>query len=59
MGSEFSAPVRNNTWHPAPPQSNKNLIDSKWVYKIKRKADGSIDRYKTHFVPKGFKQSSC
>jgi hypothetical protein len=32
------------------------LIDCKWVYKVKRKTDGSIDRYKSHLVAKGFKQ---
>jgi hypothetical protein len=33
-----------------------NVIDCKWVYKIKRKSDGTIDRYKARLVAKGFKQ---
>jgi hypothetical protein len=32
------------------------LIACKWVYCIKRKADGTIDRYKARLVAKGFKQ---
>jgi hypothetical protein len=56
MDSEFSALERNKTWHLVPPSPGRNLIDCKWVYKIKHKADGSIDRYKARLVAKGFKQ---
>jgi hypothetical protein len=33
-----------------------NLVDCKWVFKVKHKSDGSIDRYKASLVMKGFKQ---
>lgn len=47
---------RNETWNLVPRGQGKNLIDCKWVYKIKRKSDGKIDRYKARLVAKGFKQ---
>jgi histone deacetylase 1/2 len=48
--------MENKTWHLVPPSSNKDLIDCKWVYRLKRKADGTIDRYKARLVAKCFKQ---
>jgi histone deacetylase 1/2 len=56
MQEEYKALMENKTWHLVPPSNNKNLIDCKWVYRIKKKADGSIDRYKARLVAKGFKQ---
>jgi hypothetical protein len=32
------------------------VIDCKWVYKIKRREDGSLDKYKAQLVAKCFKQ---
>jgi histone deacetylase 1/2 len=43
-------------WHLVPPRSRVSIIDCKWVFKIKKKADGSIARYKARLVAKGFKQ---
>jgi hypothetical protein len=56
MADEFQALLRNNTWRLVPPQSGINIIDSKWVFKVKKYADGTIERYKAHLVAKGFKQ---
>jgi histone deacetylase 1/2 len=56
MDVEYMALMKNKTWHLVPPEQGRNIIDCKWVYKVKRKADGSIDRYKAHLVAKGFKQ---
>jgi histone deacetylase 1/2 len=56
MDEEYDALMKNNTWHLVPSTLGQNVIDCKWVYKIKRKADGTVDRYKARLVAKGFKQ---
>jgi hypothetical protein len=43
MDNEFSAVMRNRQWHLVPPQHGTNNNDCKWVYKIKRKAYGSLE----------------
>jgi hypothetical protein len=56
MDSEFLALLHNKTWHLVPPAPSRNVIDCKWVYKVKHKVDGSIDRYKAQLVAKGFQR---
>jgi hypothetical protein len=56
MEEEYNARMENNTWHLVPPNSKRNLIDCKWVYRVKTHADGTVDRYKARLVAKGFKQ---
>jgi hypothetical protein len=56
MHDEFDALIKNETWHLIPPQDSLNIIDSKWVFRLKHKADETIDRYKARLVAKGFKQ---
>lgn len=46
----------NNTWDVVPPPKGKRPIGCERVYKIKRKVDGSLDRYKAVLVAKGFTQ---
>jgi hypothetical protein len=56
MEEEFWALIRNNTWDLVPWEKGVNVVDYKWVFKLKRKADESIERYKARLVAKGFKQ---
>jgi histone deacetylase 1/2 len=56
MHSEYQALLHNKTWHLVPKPKGKNIIGCKWVYKVKQKSDGTIDRYKARLVAKGFKQ---
>ncbi|XP_071683516.1 uncharacterized protein [Lolium perenne] len=56
MDEEYGALMRNKTWKLVPPRSGVNVVDCRWIYKIKQKADGSVDRYKARLVAKGFKQ---
>uniref|UniRef100_A0A2N9H1B0 Uncharacterized protein n=1 Tax=Fagus sylvatica TaxID=28930 RepID=A0A2N9H1B0_FAGSY len=56
MNLEFDALMKNGTWVLTSPSPSQNLIGCKWVYRIKRHADGSIERYKARLVAKGFHQ---
>jgi len=56
MNTEFDALLQNRTWTLIPPTSATNVIGCKWVFLLKRKADGSIDRYRTRLIAKGFHQ---
>ncbi|CAN1750243.1 Retrovirus-related Pol polyprotein from transposon RE1 [Linum perenne] len=56
MDSEFNALLDNNTWTLEPYTPDKKPIGNKWVYRIKKNADGTIARYKARLVAKGFHQ---
>ena len=56
MEQEFHALLRNKTWTLVPPPPRVNVIDSKWVFKVKKHSDGSIERYKARLVARGFRQ---
>ncbi|CAH9133273.1 unnamed protein product [Cuscuta epithymum] len=56
MQKEIQALEENGTWTLVHLPSNKKLVDSKWVYKIKYKPNGEVERYKARLVAKGFTQ---
>ena len=55
-GEEYNALISNGTWSLVPPPPNQHIIGCKWVFKMKRTSNGSIDRYKARLVAKGFNQ---
>jgi hypothetical protein len=46
----------NGTWSLTPLPAGKTPIGCRWVYKIKLRSDGSVERYKARLVAKGFTQ---
>ncbi|KAG7551025.1 Zinc finger CCHC-type [Arabidopsis thaliana x Arabidopsis arenosa] len=56
MKEEMSALKKNETWDLVPKPKDVEPVSCKWVYRIKRKADGSIDRFKAKLVARGFSQ---
>nr|XP_016444735.1 PREDICTED: uncharacterized mitochondrial protein AtMg00810-like [Nicotiana tabacum] len=50
-----SPPSQSST--PVPYDPSKNVVSCKWIFRIKRKADESVDRYKARLVAKFTKRS--
>ena len=53
MRAKFDAFKANNTWVMCPLPLGKVPKGCKWVYKVKLKVDGSVERYKARLMAKG------
>lgn len=56
MVEEFNALIDNGTWTLVPRHSSMNVVGSKWIFRLKQKSDGSLDRYKARLIAKGYTQ---
>ena len=56
MNEEYQSIMKNGVWEIVPRPKDKSVVTSKWLYKIKLVADGSIHNYKARFVARGFSQ---
>ena len=56
MKKEIDALIKNETWEKCTLPKGKKPVGCRWVFTIKRRADGSIERYKARLVAKGYTQ---
>jgi hypothetical protein len=56
MGEEYQSIVKNDIWDVVSRPKEKLVVSSKWIYKMKHAADGSIEKYKAIFVAREFSQ---
>ncbi|CAI7833235.1 unnamed protein product [Closterium sp. NIES-53] len=58
MDKELKALEEHNTWKVVPIDvaRNKTVLTGKWVFRVKTKADGTIDKFKARWVVRGFDQ---
>ena len=56
MIEEYQSIMKKDVWDVVPRPEGKLVVTSKWIYKIKYAADGSIEKYKERFVAQGFSQ---
>jgi hypothetical protein len=56
MTKEYQFIIKNDVWEIVPRSKSKDVVSSKWFFKIKHSTNGSIEKYKTRFVARGFSQ---
>jgi hypothetical protein len=56
MTEEYQSIIKNDVWEIVPRPKSKNVVSSKWIFKIKHVSDGSIEKYKEKFVTPRFSQ---
>jgi hypothetical protein len=56
MMEEYQSIMKNDVWDIVLRPEGKSVVTSKWIYKIKKKVHGSIERHKMRFVATRFSQ---
>ena len=56
MNEKLDALRKNHTWDMVDLPPGQSAVGCKWVYEIKTKVDGSVERYNARLVAKGFTQ---
>jgi hypothetical protein len=48
---------KNRIWELIPLPEGKKTVGCRWIFSIKHKEDGTIERYKARLVAKGYTQT--
>jgi len=56
MFVELTTFMKHDIWDLIPPRSQCHPVGCKWVFRVKRKPDSSIDRFKARLVAKDYNQ---
>eukprot|EP00253_Pinus_taeda_P010027 PITA_10027 len=56
MVEEYNSIMTNNVWEVVSRPEDRLVVGSRWIYKIKYAANGSVGKYKARFVAKGYAQ---
>ncbi|RVX10895.1 Retrovirus-related Pol polyprotein from transposon TNT 1-94 [Vitis vinifera] len=57
MNEEMKSLQKNETWELVECPQGKKPVGCRWIYTVKYKADGSIERFKARLVAKGYTQT--
>ncbi|KAL0290163.1 UNVERIFIED_CONTAM: Retrovirus-related Pol polyprotein from transposon RE1 [Sesamum angustifolium] len=57
MNEEMTSLEKNSTWEIVDFPDGKKPVGCRWVFTIKYKSDGTIERYKARLVAKGYTQT--
>ncbi|WZZ27522.1 hypothetical protein YC2023_010923 [Brassica napus] len=57
VGAEAGAMIKNDTWYESELPKGKKAVTSRWIFTIKYKADGKVERKKSRLVARGFTQT--
>jgi hypothetical protein len=56
MVEEHDSIVKNSSWEIVPRSVDKSVVGSRWIYKVKKAVDVSVEKYKARFVARCFSQ---
>ena len=56
MQAEYESLMDNNTWTLVDEPEDQQVLPGKWVYKVKYRANGQVEKLKARYVAKGYAQ---